>query len=253
MTVRFNPVGFAGEVETGVSIRVAGFAEPTSLRLRATVNPLLMPSPQEINFGKVMADRPATARIRLVNTSGQHVNVRNVKSSAEYVQVHPEGGAFGDGAHPVATVLLLTPPTGRLRERISMETSLPGRSKISIPVHAEVVSKWKLSDSEFFFGFANRGERPSRSVVIHGLRPSQIRRVRRDFPRGSVRIAPHDSARGTEVTATLDLTGAVPGELSGGVLIELKDEREPPLRIPLVGIVHDPFSGCCGSPKAKPQ
>jgi hypothetical protein len=253
MMVRFNPVGFSGDVETGVSVRVVGLAQPTLLRVRATVNPLLMPSPQELDFGKVLADRPATARICLVNTSGQHVNVRSLKSSADYIQVHAERDAFGEGTHPVATVWLLTPPTGRLRERISIETSLPGRSKISIPVRAEVAAKWKLSDSEFFFGFANKGERPSRSVVISGLRPSQIRRVRRDFPQGSVRIAPHGSPRGTEVTATLDLTGALEGELSGGVLIEMKDEREPPLRIPLVGIVHDPLNGCDCSPKATPQ
>src|SRR5437016_5921779 len=51
LDVSFLPMGYSGRVEKDIGLRLAGYGQPVTVRLRARVNPLLEPSPSRIRFG----------------------------------------------------------------------------------------------------------------------------------------------------------------------------------------------------------
>jgi hypothetical protein len=118
-----------------------------------------------------------------------------------------------------------------------------------VPIRAEVTCKWQLSDTEFFFGFANKGEQLIRRLIIKGLYLSSIKRAWSDCQLATVSFIPHQA--GVEVSVKLDLRKAEGGEeIKGDVYIETTDSKQPFLRLPIIGFVQNPDREvCCGKDK----
>ncbi len=152
LTVRFFPTGFAGHVTQTLQLRLKGFQTPIILLLRAKVNPLLLPSPSKIDFGRVRSQKQAITTLILKNTSGRKVRITRLETSHEYVKAF----TLKDGDEPTIHIALVNPPVGRLYERLYIYTSIPERSQIDVPIQADVACKWQLTDTEFFFGFVNK-------------------------------------------------------------------------------------------------
>jgi len=222
LTVRFFPTGFSGHVNQTLQIYLRGFRNPINLCLQADVNPLLIPLPSKIDFGRIKPWQKKSAMLVLKNTSGKKVRITRLETSREYVKA----SVVRDGEEPAICVALVHPPAGKVYERLYIYTSLPERSFIDVPIRAEVTCKWQLSDTEFFFGFVNRGERLSRRIVIKGLHHSSIKRVWTDCQTATVSVIPNQA--GVEVSVQLDL-GKAKGdeEIKKNVYVETTDSEQP--------------------------
>jgi hypothetical protein len=251
----FSPEGLMGEVERPVLIRTQDSDRPVELRFRANVNPLLAPSPDRIDFGAVSPRARAAAQITLKNSSGGPVKITRVYSSSEFVGATLAPQASSGNGNPVILCSLMNPPAGTLKATVSVRTSLAARPEIQIPVHAEVACPWRMSDSEFFFGFVNIDEHPRRGITIQGLPPSEIARIRTDCRGARVNVGPGSDANSSEVTVDLNPRQTGLGELRASVTIEPKDNSAPCLQLPLTGAIEEPSAvgACCSDDKkAKP-
>lgn len=246
LTVRFLPTGFVGQVTQTLQIYLKGFRNPVNLHLKADVNPLLMPSPSKIDFGLISPQRQVSTMLVIKNTSGRKVRITRIETSREYVKAF----VLKDGDEPLIRVSLVHPPVGKVYDRLYIYTSLPERSIIDVPIKAEVTCKWQLSDTEFFFGFVNRGERLTRRITVKGLRPESIKKVWTDCPLATVGFIPNKA--GIEVFVHLDLTKSKGDEeIEKNVYIETTDNEQPLLRLPIVGFIQDPdrVEECCSEGK----
>jgi hypothetical protein len=245
LTVRFLPTGFVGHVNQMLQIYLKGFRNPINLCLQADVNPLLMPSPSKIDFGRIEPWRQKSIMLLLKNTSGRKVRITRLETSREYVKAC----VVREGDEPAIRVALVHPPAGKIYERLYIYTSLPERPFIDVPIRAEVTCKWQLSDTEFFFGFANKGEQLIRRLIIKGLYLSSIKRAWSDCQLATVSVIPHQA--GVEVSVKLDLRKAEGGEeIKGDIYIETTDSKQPFLRLPIIGFVQNPDREvCCGKDK----
>jgi len=246
LTVRFLPTGFVGQVTQTVKVYLKGFRNPINLSLQAKVNPLLMPLPSKIDFGRIEPCRQKSAMLLLKNTSGRKVCIIRLETFREYVKA----SIVREGDEPAIRVSLVHPPVGKIYERLYIYTSLPERSFIDVPIRAEVTCKWQLSDTEFFFGFVNKGDRLTRRIVIKGLHHSSIKRTWTDCQMATVSVIPYQA--GVEVSVQLDLRKAKGDEeIKKNVYVETTDSEQPLLRLPIVGFVQNPdrIEGCCGEDK----
>lgn len=251
--VRFKPFGYDGNSEQPVSVWLEGHQQPIELRVHAQVNPLLMPAPAQIDLGNVDPASSVSSTLLLRNTTRRKVRVTRVESSARWLQVETTDGDQSASGDPGFTVRLVSPPSGPVRERITVHTDVPERSPLQIPVQAEVPSKWRRSASELFFGFVNVGNQLQRTLVIDGLDPSMVRRTWSEGTGATVNLSYRSQPPQAVLTASLDLRSAKPGEIAGSVFIETNDPAERLVRIPLTGMVQDPHSSlCCPRPEAKP-
>jgi hypothetical protein len=236
-----------------LTLWLQGYKQPVELRVHANVNPLLMPTPAELDLGNVASVGGAPSSLVLRNTTHRDVRVTRIESSARWLKAELARNDQSRGGDPTLTVQLASPPSGPLRELLTIHTDVPERSTIQIPVRAEVTSKWPRSASELFFGFVNIGDQPQRTVVIEGLTAPMVRRTWSEGTQAAAKLTFRRNPAQAVLTTNLDLRQAKPGELAGSVFIETNDPSERLLRIPVAGMVQDPHSSLCCSPKeAKP-
>ncbi|MEM2356095.1 MAG: DUF1573 domain-containing protein [Candidatus Bathyarchaeia archaeon] len=244
LTLRFLPTGFIGQVTQMVQVWIKDHKSPITLYLKANVNPLLQPIPEKINFGQISSCQPVATTLVLRNTSGKQVCVTRLETFKEYIKA----SVLKDGDEPTIRVELVNPPVGKLYDRLYIYTSLPERSQIDVPIQANIACKWDLSDTEFFFGFVNLGDRISRKVRVRGLPSAAVKRVWTTTSVATVNVVPFSD--GIELAVNLDLRKVkveASEEIKGDVFIETKDQEQPLIRLPIVGVIQNPdhIGGCC--------
>jgi hypothetical protein len=247
--LRLKPFGYNGDTNQVLSLWLQGYKQPTELRVHAQVNPLLMPTPTQIDLGNVDVASTVRSTLLLRNTTHRSVRVTRVDSSARWLKAEPSSNGVSANGDPSFTVQLVSPPSGPLHELLTIHTDVPQRSPIQIPVQAVVTSKWRRSAPELFFGFVNIDDHPRTTVVIDGLTAPLVRRVWAEGTSAHVSLSFRSHPLQAVLTTSLDPRHVKPGEMAGSVFIETNDPSERLVRIPITGVVQDPHSSLCCAPK----
>lgn len=244
--VTFSPNGFDGSVTKKITLHARGYFSETNASITAKVAPSLRLSTRLIDWGKIDSSMTKSARVEIKNNEANPVKIISIHHPSYISLMNTNNSIPANGAIQFG-LELSHPPLGDLNEAVEIDTNCPNQTSITVMIHADVFSKWNMSERQFFFDFINKTDVVKKSIVIHGLSSENIKLITTDCKGATVDFVP-SSGVSKDIVVTLTVQGSkMPtGEMSGSVLVETNDPIQSVLRIPIVGGVQDSSHvNCC--------
>jgi hypothetical protein len=185
--VSLDTAPFTGQKTKTVAVSTNDPARPVSeLTVRVNVIPKLIADPPVLYFGKIRPGAGASARVRILSTSGEAIKINHAATVNPALEVSAEPPSGRGEAGRVLVVRV--PPEmlcGRFNDTLRITTAGPESTELDVPVFGSVEGDLLVWPNQVMFGSAVGGRSGTRELRVSnsGPRPISISGLRvPDFP-----------------------------------------------------------------------
>lgn len=238
LKVRFDTNGFRGyKIKT---VRVYTNDPKNSsivLTLKGTVNPPIVVTPPQVNFGTIRKGTAQTKEVT-VESSKSGVSIIAIRPRSEFIKVEK---VELQGKTRLRVSLDESTPVGIFRSRVALRTNSKYAPLINLPVFAKIRGDLILSSAAVSFGLIEGPitEKVSQSVelVNQSEKPVLLLSATSDHPNVSVEVSPIE--QGKKYKLNVSLSGSIVGALRAKIKIvtDHEDPQQKELILPVYGIV----------------
>lgn len=191
--------------------------------------------PERLTFGnREPLQKPLTKRVSLHRQ--EEVQILNVRTDSEHLKATLK---TEDDIPHVEVQLLPTLPVGQFAHNLLVDYTYEGKKTThNVIAFGQILGELYVVPNRLFFGLIKDPSAASKTITISSrdTQPFQITDVVSSTKAVTVKVKGGDSENHYQVTTTLAPT-AVPGELTGEVVIHTSSSVQPTVRVPFFGIV----------------
>ena len=241
LKVRFDTTGFRGyKVKTVRVYTNDPEASSVVLTLKGTVNPPVMLSPPQVNFGAIQKGSAQTKEV-LVKSISSGTSIVSIRPRSEFIKVAQSNT---EGETKLLISLDPSTPVGIFRSRVALRTNSSSAPLINLPVFAKVRGDLSLSSAAISFGLIEgpnvKAVSKSIELVNQSRKSVLLLSAKSDHPNVSAQIAEIEKGKKYKINVTV--SGNIVGALRAKIAIttDHEDPEQKKLILPVYGIVSRP-------------
>ena len=237
----YNSGSYGGNVKKTITVTSNDPNSPKyKLSISGEIKEEISVKPKSVNFGSIYVGKEIERTIAIKPLTDSSLNIKKITSSKEFVKASiAEKNKDG---YIIKATLDNNLKIGRFSGGIFLETDNQRQPKVKIPFFGEVVGDITPYPKKIYYGFVNKGKEITRKVFVK-INKDDIKilniKISPDFLSTKIieKKSPHYL-----IEVKLNKEAAI-GKLNGLLELDTNSEKQPVIRIPILGEIKEAAIG----------